>query len=78
MRFVLGIIIAGLMVSSAVAQANSTNFKIQNGNIILAKNLCADCNDDNQMCRSRCNGSGTPCANACDETYRACAKKHCR
>lgn len=74
MRFILGIVIAVMVACPAAAETNSTNFKIQNGKIILAQMQC-NCTGENISCRSRCPGSGTQCIAACDAAQRECVKR---
>ena len=72
MRFILGIIVAGMVVCPSVAETNSTNFEIQKGKIILAQWDPCHCSGNNQRCRAGC--KTTACDNACDAAFRACVK----
>jgi hypothetical protein len=71
-RFILGIVVAGMVVCPSVAETNSTNFKIQMGKIILAQGRC-DCSGANHNCRAAC--KTTACDNACDAAFRACVQR---
>ena len=61
---------------AALADNAASQFKVQNGRIIVAQSYCGICFDNATTCRLGCNGAGT-CIQACDDRLRECREQNC-
>ena len=76
MRFLIAAITVLSMSGASLADKNASQFRIDNGKIILAQSYCGICFDNATACRLACNGSGT-CIQACDDALRDCREQNC-
>jgi len=65
-----------LMTSAALADANASRFRIENGKMVVAQSYCGMCADNRTSCQLGCNGAGA-CIQACDDQYRDCREQNC-
>jgi hypothetical protein len=76
MRFLIAVATVLAMSTVSLADNNASQFKIDNGRIILAQTYCGICSDNATACRLACNGSGA-CIQGCDDALRDCRELNC-
>jgi hypothetical protein len=76
MKFLIAMLTVLSMTGVSAADNNSSQFRFDNGRIILAQSYCAICSDNATACRLACNGSGT-CIQACDDALKECREQNC-